>query len=134
MIRTKLDRQLWQYMTPYHREFARKGTCINLTADFLPEDVPTRFVFVCIHDAIYEYADTENIEYEVVFENFLKLFYEDGVFKATQHPTKHTSVPFNLPSAIIRTRAYKSLPLKYQKLVLSKVDKSFEHISELVIC
>jgi len=135
-LKTKQDRQLWQFLTPNQRVFAKTGTCINLTADFLPEDIPTRFVFVQIDKMIYQYIMKGGIEldWKVAFEGYIKLYFEDEKFKAIQQPTKHLFFPFNLPSAIIRTRDYSELPVKYQKLVLSKVDISFEHVSKFIIC
>lgn len=134
ILKTKEHRQLWQYINEYQRDFAKRGKCLNLSADFLPFDIPTRFAFVFIKDAMNEFEIKEHLAMKILFENYLTLHFEDGVFKATQHPTKDTAQPFNLPSAIIRSRAYKQLPAKYQQLVLSKVDMSFEHISEWVIC
>jgi len=64
ILKTKEDRRIWQLLTPNQREFAKNGKCINLTADYLPEDVPTRFVFRCIHEAIWEYVDKEHLEIE----------------------------------------------------------------------
>jgi len=135
-LKTKQDRQLWQFLTPNQRVFAKTGTCINLTADFLPEDILTRFVFVQIDKMIWQYIMKEGIELEwkVTFESYIKLYFEDEKFKATQQPTKHLFFPFNLLSAIIRTRDYSELPVKYQKLVLSKVDINFEHVSKFIIC
>jgi hypothetical protein len=134
ILKTKKDRQLWMYLNETQRLFAKRGKCLNLTTDFLPFDIPTRFAFVFIKDAMNEFEIKEHLAMKILFENYLTLHFEDGIFKATQHPTKDTAKPFNLPNAVIRSHAYKQLPVKYQKLVLSKVDMSFEHISELVIC
>jgi|SRR4028119_191069 hypothetical protein len=133
-LKTKQDRQMWQFLNPDQRVFAKRGKCLNLTADYLPEDIATRFVFVFIKEAMNEYEIKERLAMKLLFENYISLHFEENVFKATHHPTKDTSQPFNLPSAVIRSYHYKNLPKKYQELVLSKIDMSFEHISELVIC
>lgn len=133
-LRTKQDSQLWQFLNPDQRVFAKRGKCLNLTADYLPEDISTRFAFVFIKEAMNEFEIKEHLGMRLLFENYITLHFEENVFKATQHPTKDTSQPFNLPSAVIRSYYYKNLPKKYQELVLSKVDMNFEHVSELVIC
>jgi len=134
ILKSKQDRQMWQFLNSDQRVFAKRGKCLNLTADYLPEDIATRFVFVFIKEAMNEYEIKERLAIKLLFENYITLHFEDNVFKATQHPTKDTSQPFNLPSAVIRSRYYKNLPKKYQDLILSKTDTSFEHVSELVIC
>lgn len=133
-LKTKQDRQLWQFLNPDQRVFTKRGKCLNLAADYLPEDIPMRFAFVSIKEAMNEFEIKEHLAMKLLFENYITLHFEENVFKATQHPTKDTSQPFNLPSAIIRSYYYKNLPKKYQELVLSKIDMNFEHISELVIC
>lgn len=120
ILKTKEDRQIWNFMTPNQRESAKNGQCISLTADFVPEDIPTRFVFVCLNTILWEFIDKqENEDYD--FNRPIKVFFEDGVFKATQY-LKDKTIRFDLPKVISGSRFYKSLPSKYQKLVLSKID------------
>jgi hypothetical protein len=124
ILKTKQDRQIWQQMTPNQREFAKNGQCINLTADYLPEDIPIRFVFVCINEMLWEFISSqEDVDYDI--KHPIKVHFEDGVFKATQ-PIKHEhygyfSTWFNLPNIVKISKFYKSLPIKYQEFVLSKV-------------
>lgn len=124
ILKTKQDRQLWCFMTPNQRESAKNGQCINLTADFIPEDIPTRFVFVCLDTILWEFIDKQEDE-DYYFNSPIKVFFEDGVFKASKQLKPYgVSIRFDLPWVISRSRFYKSLPTKYQKLILSKVDKT----------
>lgn len=122
ILKTKEDRQLWIYLNETQRAFAKRGKCLNLTADYLPNDISTRFAFVFIKDAMNEFEIKEHLAMKILFENYITLHFEDGVFKANEHPTKDISLPFALFSIFIKSRAYKELPSKYQKLVLSKID------------
>lgn len=122
ILKTKEDRQIWVFMAPNQREFAKTGQCMNLTADFIPEDIPTRFVFVCLNAILWEFIDEQEDE-DYNFNRPIKVFFEDGVFKATQY-LKNRTIRFSLPWVINGSRFYKNLPIKYQKLIISKVDKT----------
>ena len=123
ILKTKLDRQLWQFLTPNQREEAKNGQCINLTANFIPEDIPTRFVFVYLDSILWEYIEKQkDVDYELDYP--IKVFYEDGVFKAIQQSEDKKRRRLYLSDIVSDSRTYKSLPTKYQKLILSKIDKT----------
>lgn len=121
-LKTKQDRQLWQFLNPDQRIFAKRGRWYSFTADYLPEDIPTRFVFVFIKEAMNEFEIKERLGMRLLFENYITLHFEGEVFKANKHPMKGISLPFNLLNVVISSGAYKELPPKHQKLVLSKID------------
>jgi len=122
ILKTKEDRQIWGFMTSNQRESAKNGQCMNLTADFIPEDIPTRFVFVCLDTILWEFIGKQKDE-DYDFNRPIKVFFEDGLFKSTQY-LKNRTIRFDLPWVISGSRFYKNLPTKYQKLILSKVDKT----------
>lgn len=94
-LRTKQDRQLWQFLNPDQRVFAKRGKWQNLTANYLPEDIPTRFAFVFIKEAMNESEIKEYLGMKLLFENYITLDFEENIFKANEHPTKGISLPFN---------------------------------------
>ena len=123
ILKTKEDRQIWNFMTPNQRESAKNGKCINLTANFIPEDIPTRFVFVYLDSILWEYIDKqEDVDYDLNYP--IKVFYENGVFKAIQQSEDKKRRRLYLGNIVADSRIYKSLPTKYQELISSKVDKT----------
>lgn len=121
-LKTKEDRQLWMYLNESQRVFAKQGKWQNLTADYLPEDISTRFVFVFIKEAMNEFEIKEHLAMKLLFDNYITLHFEGGVFKANKHPIKGIFLPFNLLNVVVSSGVYKELSSKYQKLVLSKID------------